>query len=68
MSGVSLQQQISRIAARVAQLEKFVKVCPDSATVTLAEKRQELTEYQAVLATLIGERAKQDMERTSERA
>lgn len=62
---VTLQAQISRIALRVAQLEKFVRVCPDSATVTLAEKRQELTEYQAVLATLIGEQAKQDLQKVA---
>lgn len=62
MTSVPLAAQISRIAQRVTALERFLRVCPESATVTIAEKRQELSDYQAVLATLIAERARGDME------
>jgi hypothetical protein len=53
MSAVPLTAQIQRIAKRVAQLEKFVSACPGD-TLTRREKEQELAEYKAIEASLIG--------------
>lgn len=57
MSAVTLDRQIERIASRVAQLESFLRACPNVAPLTIADRRRELEEYRAVLATLVGHRA-----------
>jgi hypothetical protein len=57
MTTVTLERQIARIASRVAQLESFLRACPNVAPLTVYERKRELEEYSAVLATLIGHRA-----------
>jgi len=53
MTAVPLSIQIQRIASRVAQLEKFLAVCPGD-TLTRREKECELAEYRAIEASLVG--------------
>lgn len=68
MSSVTLDRMIDRIASRVAQLESFLRACPNVAPLTMAERRRELEDYRAVLAVLIGHRAANDAAGFAEQA
>ena len=53
MSAVPLDQQIRLVVKRIAALEKFLAICP-TGIVEYGLKKQELEEWEAVMASLVG--------------